>query len=67
MQVVFHGVVLSITNQNVSSTADLKKKKGKKPFLSSFPSHTLFVFTIAVTYPWMKTNSCHEVYVLKTA
>lgn len=50
MQVVFHGVVLAITNQNVSSTADLKKKKkGKKPFLSSFPSHTLFVFTIAVS------------------
>ena len=48
MQVVFHGVVLSITNENVSSTADLKKKKRKKT-LPSFPSHTLFVFTIAVS------------------
>ena len=48
MQVVFHGVVLSITNQNVSSTADLKKKKREKT-LPSFPSHTLFVFTIAVS------------------
>ena len=47
MQVVFHGVVLSITNENVSSTADLKKKRKKT--LPSFPSHTLFVFTIAVS------------------
>ena len=48
MQVVFHGVVLSITKSKCFIDGRFEKKKRKKT-LPSFPSHTLFVFTIAVS------------------